>query len=332
MTVRYWWVNQNQTYHQEIHGGYMWSPKVNKNGKLNPYYEFMREVAPGDMIFSFADSRIKAVGIALSPCYDCPKPPEFGSAGKVWGDTGWRVDVRWRELRSQPAPKMHMAEIGPYLPSKYAPLQTSGHGLQGVYLTELGLSLANALIGVIGKEADECRNTANAFVSDVSTPHLPAKAQVEWEEDLERQIEGNPALPETEKRQIVLARRGQGKFREAVSILETKCRITLVSRPEHLIASHCKPWRDCKSSEERLDGENGLLLTPTIDHLFDKGFISFDNNGELLVSPTAHVDSMKRMGIDPGVRRNVGPFSTGQRAYLDYHRDRIFLKSRVKRD
>jgi len=54
--MRHWWVNQNQTYRQEIDGGYMWSPKVNRNGNLNPFYEFMREVAPGDLIFSFADT------------------------------------------------------------------------------------------------------------------------------------------------------------------------------------------------------------------------------------------------------------------------------------
>jgi len=49
-----------------------------------------------------------------------------------------------------------------------------------------------------------------------------------------------------------------------------------VDRPEHLRASHCKPWCDCESNEERLNGENGLLLTPSIDHLFDRGFISFE--------------------------------------------------------
>ena len=64
----------------------------------------------------------------------------------------------------------------------------------------------------------------------------------------------------TEKRQIILARRGQGKFRERVSHIEHACRITGVNRPEHLIASHCKPRRDCESNDERLDGENGLLL------------------------------------------------------------------------
>ena len=115
----------------------MWSPKVSKNGKLNPFYEFMREVAPGDLIFSFADTRIRAVGIALSPCYDCPKPEEFGPAGRVWGDAGWRVDVRWRELREQIKPKDHMEFLSPFLPAKYSPLQATGSGLQGIYLTEL---------------------------------------------------------------------------------------------------------------------------------------------------------------------------------------------------
>jgi putative restriction endonuclease len=60
--------------------------------------------------------------------------------------------------------------------------------------------------------------------------------------------------------------------------IERCCRITGVNNLAHLRASHCKPWRD-SNNEERLHGENGLLLTPTIDHLFDRGFISFENAG-----------------------------------------------------
>jgi hypothetical protein len=59
--MRYWWVNQNQTFRQEIGGGYLWSPKRNANGGRNPFYETMREVSPGDLIFSFVDTRITAV-------------------------------------------------------------------------------------------------------------------------------------------------------------------------------------------------------------------------------------------------------------------------------
>jgi hypothetical protein len=74
-------------------------------------------------------------------------------------------------------------------------------------------------------------------------------------------------------------------------------RITGVENPVHLVASHCKPWRD-STNDERLNGGNGLLLTPSIDHLFDRGFIGFEDNGKLIISPVAHRPSLQRMGID----------------------------------
>jgi putative restriction endonuclease len=79
--MRYWWVNQNQTFRQEVDGGYLWSPKRNANGTRNPFYEFMREVSPGDLILSFMDTRIQAIGIGQSYCWENPKPLEFGGAG-----------------------------------------------------------------------------------------------------------------------------------------------------------------------------------------------------------------------------------------------------------
>ena len=69
--MRYWWVNQNQTYRQELSGGYLWSPKRNANHSRNPFYESMREIAPGDLVFSFVDTRVVAIGIAESYCYEC---------------------------------------------------------------------------------------------------------------------------------------------------------------------------------------------------------------------------------------------------------------------
>ena len=62
--IRYWSVNQNQTHRQEQAGGYLWSPKRNANGAKNPFYESMREVSPGDVIFSFVDTSIAAIGAA----------------------------------------------------------------------------------------------------------------------------------------------------------------------------------------------------------------------------------------------------------------------------
>src|SRR5688572_25704287 len=91
--MRYWWVNQNKTYRHEVPGGYLWSPKRNTNGHTNPFYEYMREVSPGDIVFSFADTRIKAIGIITSHGYEAPKPLEFGGVGAYWELIGWRVDV-----------------------------------------------------------------------------------------------------------------------------------------------------------------------------------------------------------------------------------------------
>lgn len=64
--MRFWWVNQNKTFRHEVGGGYLWSPKRKANGGINPFYEAMREVAPHDPIFSFAERRIAAIGDATA--------------------------------------------------------------------------------------------------------------------------------------------------------------------------------------------------------------------------------------------------------------------------
>jgi hypothetical protein len=186
--------------------------------------------------------------------------------------------------------------------------------------------MAHALAGLIGYEAQHAIELGNTFARDTGLSDRPAQSIAEWEEHLRSSIEKDKAIPETTREQLVLARRGQGKFRQEVARIETHCRVTGVNRPEHLIASHCKPWRDSDNSE-RLDGENGLLLTPSIDHLFDRGFISFENNGELLVSRVAHENSLKKMGVPVGIKFNAGAFSEGQRRYLDFHRESVFLQA-----
>lgn len=322
--MRYWWVNQNQTFRHEIQGGYLWSPKRKTNGHRNPFYDFMREVAPGDVVFSFAESRILAIGIVASNAYEAPKPAEFGQAGAYWHMIGWRVDVRFVRLQLPIRPSQHMDVLGPRLPDRYAPLTPAGAGLQSVYLTLLPEPFAFALVDLLGAEAHAILKHHRA-ASDV--PLQPAVGLVEWEEYELRRVQDDTTVPVTERAAIVLARRGQGLFKDRVQQIERACRITGVDRIEHLRASHCKPWRDA-TNEERLDGENGLLLTPNVDHLFDRGFIGFDDNGDLLVSPVAHVASLNRMGVDQTRSKNVGRFSEGQRAYLEFHRENVLLRSR----
>lgn len=325
--MRFWWVNQNQTFAQESKGGYLWSPKRKANDQRNPFYEFMREVAPGDVIFSFVDTRILAIGIAQSTAYEAPKPAEFGAAGPNWSAIGWKVAVRYFPLEHRIKPADFMRRLGPLMPSRYAPLQMSGRGNQGIYLTIVPDELAQELVAVIGPEAQTIVHANHVADSDnPAMADLPPDV-VEWEEHLVEVAKSDRMLSDTEREAVVLARRGQGLFKRNVQRIETECRITGVSRPEHLVASHCKPWRDCETYDERIDGENGLLLTPSIDHLFDRGLISFEDSGNLLISPVAHRSSLQRMGVPTERRANVGPFSRGQRVFLEYHRERVFLQA-----
>lgn len=322
--MRYWWVNQNQTYRHEVPGGYLWSPKRKANGNRNPFYDFMRGVTPGDAVFSFAGTQVKAIGIVSSHAYEAPKPLEFGQAGAYWDKIGWRVDVRFTELRLPLRPAEHMPVLAPLLPEHYAPLLPSGNGLQSVYLTQLAEPLAGALADLIGAEA---RNLilGHRVAEDLSLQ--PAIGLIEWEEHEMNRLRTDTHVPETTRQAVVLARRGQGLFKQRVMQIERACRITGVTREEHLRASHCKPWRDA-TNDERLDGENGLLLTPNVDHLFDRGFIGFEDNGNVLISPVAHADSLARMGLSSLRKTNVGGFSMGQRHYLKFHRENVLLRSR----
>jgi len=84
--MRYWWVNQNQTYRHEVAGSYLWSPKRNANGARNPFYESMREVAPGDLIVfrhGYAHTRFGDRAIVLLG-KSCPWSSEIlGRTGKA---------------------------------------------------------------------------------------------------------------------------------------------------------------------------------------------------------------------------------------------------------
>ncbi len=305
--MRYWWVNQNQTHRAEVRGSFMWSPKQNANGARNQFYENMREVSTGDVVFSFCDTRIKAIGVVTGRTQTGPKP-DFGSAGANWSQEGWFVPVDYCGLNNQIRPKDHIEILRPFLPSKYSPLQMSGDGLQSVYLAEVPAEFADALIALIGQAYWDAYETIAALQE--------APESFEVEATVDASIVGP-----TFREQLVRARRGQGVFRANVLLREQACRVTGVAEPRHLKASHIKPWRHA-TDVERLDGANGLLLSPHIDHLFDEGYITFSSRQELVLVPEVRMKLLDAWGIDAGVR--VGEFSREQNAFLEYHRVNVF--------
>jgi hypothetical protein len=85
----------------------------------------------------------------------------------------------------------------------------------------------------------------------------------------------------------------------------------------------------CVEARSECDWMRCLQFTPTIDHLFDRGFISFKNSGELLITPAAHEESMIKMGIITDRVVNVVGFAEPQREFLEFHRTNVFLKREI---
>jgi hypothetical protein len=133
----------------------------------------MREVSPGDIIFSFRDTRIAALGIARSYCYESPKPTEFGTAGRYWEAIGWKLDVSFRELTNRIHPKSHIGELRGLLPQKHSPLRANGDGLQSGYLPEVGRPFAAALFRLIGGEANRVAHVAKEVDRAAGRRSLP---------------------------------------------------------------------------------------------------------------------------------------------------------------
>lgn len=323
--MRFWWVNQKQTYRHEIGGGYLWSPKRRIDETRNRFYDNMKEVAPGDLVFSYWGGAIRAYGTLRSFGYDAPKPDEFGPAGRNWSKIGYRADVDYQLLAHPVAPREAWDRIRPLLPEKYSPLNAAnGKGLQSVYLAALPSELGDLLWRLIAQRGNpvEVRDRRGLLIASAEEPE-----RENWERHELRALE-EAGIKTTEREALIKARRGQGLFRENVARIEHACRITRVTNPVYLIASHIKPWRHASNSE-RVSGHNGLMLAPQADFLFDRGFISF-GDGRLMISPVADEKSLLKLGVDPEKAREVGNFSEEQERFLEFHRNEIFRTAVVK--
>jgi hypothetical protein len=157
------------------------------------------------------------------------------------------VDVDYTEVTGRVRPKDHIDAIRPFLPAKYSPLTGEGNGLQSVYLAEIGEDLATLLLDLVAKAgAQPPEFVATDTQQDVESIDAIADAK-------QKEIESSDLDAKTKLR-LVKARVGQGVLRDRLKTHETMCRITGVTNPAYLIASHTWPWRHSEP-EECLDGE-----------------------------------------------------------------------------
>ena len=313
--MRFWWVNHNQTARQEIGGGYLWAPKREASGARSRFYDNMRAASPGEKVLSYAAGVVGHMGLVTEFAAHAPKPSEFGNVGAYWGEDGWLLPVQWQKLTVPISPKTIIRDLGPLLPDSHSPIRReTGTGNQKAYFAAVDRAVHTLILSQPGVIFEPPGVTIS--ISEVREKLADAA---------DDEINRDPGLSETEKLQLTKARRGQGEFRERVCAVELRCRITGVENLFLLIASHIKPWRSCKTAAERLDGENGLLLAPHVDWLFDRGLLSFSDDGRALISSLLDPMDLDRLGLHVVAGMFTGEFSAAQRRYLAHHRDFVFL-------
>jgi putative restriction endonuclease len=157
--------------------------------------------------------------------------------------------------------------------------------------------------------------TRRIFQLSKALPSAPLKV-------FEERLHAQPCATEIEA--MVRRRVGQDVFRDALlDYWSGACAVTRLNQPEMLRASHIKPWSDCESDAERLDVYNGLLLAAHWDAAFDKGLVTFDEDGSASASSLLGSAARSILGLDQPSTLGVR-LSPNHEAYLDFHRRHVF--------
>jgi len=296
--MAYWWVNQGITYKEEKEGSFLWAPKQTTQGKKQHHWETMYQVQEGDIVFSYAKGSLRAFSSVIKTSYDYIRPFEQGNE-VTWEREGNKINLLFNELKKPILLQDINIKLLSLLQNTYSPINTQGKVNQG-YLYSVNDSAGKYLIDLIESQEKILINQ-------------------EFEEDIKQSN-----LEKTTKQSIVESRIGQGEYRKnLIKIWKGKCAITDLDLTEVLIASHSKPWK-YSNNQERLDPYNGLLLSPTYDKLFDKGYISFDQKGKILLSKKLTSKNIECLDINRDATLFIKP-NKEQNIYLDFHRQNIFI-------
>lgn len=174
--------------------------------------------------------------------------------------------------------------------------------------------------GVLLDETIEAVRVIKSYYDFVMT--YDEEKCIDKAESIDEEID-NLHLKGEDREAVVNLRVNQNVFRDHLLAKHKHCCMLCgVDQTELLVASHIKPWSK-SLPEEKLDVDNGLLMCPSHDRLFDRGFISFDDDGKILISSSLTDESRAALGITKDMKINL---SEKNKVYLQYHRNEIFRK------
>lgn len=159
------------------------------------------------------------------------------------------------------------------------------------------------------------------FEEDVPKPSYDKFSSSNPIQEIEDYKESYETLSETERETVVQSRVGQGRFRSKLINYWRECAVTGCQTIKILNSSHIKPWR-YSNNKERLDIYNGLLLIPNLDRVFDRGLITFDIEGKIIISDLLDNNDRDKLGIKSEM--SIKKIEEPHKKYLEYHRQNVF--------
>lgn len=285
-TVNYFWVNQGKTYSEERSLECLWAPLFDTGGNTPYHWKTMEKVKPGDVILNYCGHQGGLLGYceARSDAFSHAQP-DFDYSS--WEKDGLMIDAEYHQFPNPISKGAFLNEIMELLPVKYSPINSSGNANQG-YLYQISGDLFSKVIELSG---------------------------IDWSDKIDN-LEAK-VYSKTEKLGVSSRRITQPQFRMSlIKKWRGKCSVTGCSELGVLVASHIVPWRHATNSE-RNDPDNGLLLSPVYDKLFDREFITFDESGKIVLGKTISKVDFKKLGVTG--EEQINGLSEGNKLYLSRH-------------
>ena len=296
--MAFYWVNIGGTYKEVSENKFLWAPSHTENRMgtkiVNAGWKHVPKINKGDIIFCNKDGEIIYVAIAKSDA--CPAPIPSGRAYDEWKKDGYKIDVELEELATKFDTASIKDEFLNLFNDRCSPkLLTVNSTFSELYMISIPNSAGAYILNALGDI------TLNVY------------------DTVQQTLDENQSSTTRGREIIVNARVGQGKYRsDVLKLWNNTCPVTNVDMPDLLIASHIVPWV-LSNNDEKIDKYNGLPLTPSIDKLFDRGYVSFSDSGELLSSTKIQSDTLSKLGIDPGT--TISGLTDSHKYYLQQHRE-----------
>jgi len=256
--MSFFWVNIGGSYKEVKEQNFLWAPQygMNKNGKKfnNASWEAVKGVKAGDVIFCNKDREIVYVATATADAESAPRP--LSRSFDKWEREGTRVDVDLTVLE---------------------------HPIDVSQFSEIFMSSYNETSRPsVFAENGSCTQTYMCEIPEVAAKMIASfiseNVSIDFNKESAKVKEATGSTKET----IIQARVGHGPYRDKLfKKWGGKCAVTGIALESMLTASHIVSW-SISNDKEKVDPYNGLPLIPNLDRLFDRGMISFDDNGHLL--------------------------------------------------